>query len=262
MKKIVIMVSLLLSLFAYKVSAAPNTGRLPENGVKVNFNSNGTVNSMEGDEWAIESQSDSLTLTKGDVIVTLFDYVFKDGNEIIGFSWSITGATADLWVKHGTSSLEYGNGTSGSFTTSDRKGVSNAVFLVEISEDEDEIVDDEDDNDDEIIDEEESDEENEEEVIDEEDKEELEEDVDDQDEEDEEVLGDDDENEEEAVEEEVGEDDENEEAVEEETEEEDQVLSDEEESLPDTSDVSGGLGLLSGMLGLGLLVASRKRKTA
>ncbi len=260
MKKIVIMVSLLLSLFAYKVSAAPNTGRLPENGVKVNFNSNGTVNSMEGDGWTIESQSDSLTLTKGDVIVTLFDYVFKDGNEIIGFTWSITGATADLWVKHGTSSLEYGNGTSGSFTTSDRKGVSNAVFLVDISEDEEEIVDDEDDNDDEII-EEESDEDNEEEVIDEEDEEELEEDVDDQDEEDEEVLGDDDENEEEAIEEEVGEDDENEETVEEETEE-DEVLSDEEESLPDTSDVSGGLGLLSGMLGLGLLVASRKRKTA
>lgn len=247
MKRIVIMVSLLLSLFAYKVSAAPNTGRLPENGVKVNFNGNGTVSSMEGDGWTLNAQLGSLTLTKGDVIVKLFDYVFKDGNEIIGFSWSITGATAVLWVKHGTSSLEYGSGTSGSFITSDRKGVSNAVFLVEVSEDEE-------DKDDEVIEEEEG--ENEEEIIDEKDEEELEEDVDDQDKVDEEVLGDDDENEEE-TEEEVSEDDENVEAV-----EEDEVLSDEEESLPDTSDVSGGLGLLAGMLGLGLLVASGKRKTA
>jgi hypothetical protein len=41
MKKTFIFVLLLLSLFANKVNAAPNTGDLPENGVKVNFNEDG-----------------------------------------------------------------------------------------------------------------------------------------------------------------------------------------------------------------------------
>jgi hypothetical protein len=64
----------------------------------------------------------------------------------------IEGATAVLWVKHGTSELEYGEGTSGEFTTSDNKGVSNAVFLIEIivdEEDDDELDDEEEENDDE-----------------------------------------------------------------------------------------------------------------
>jgi hypothetical protein len=38
MKKTFVLALLLLSLFAYKVNAAPNSGSLPENGVKVNFN--------------------------------------------------------------------------------------------------------------------------------------------------------------------------------------------------------------------------------
>jgi hypothetical protein len=132
MRKTFIFVVLLLSLFAYKVNAAPNTGTLPENGVKVNFNADGTYNSIEGDGWMVDQQSGSLTLTKGEVVITLNEYVFKDGEEIIGFTWMIEGATAVLWVKHGTTAEVYGEGTSGEFTTSDNKQISNAVFLIEI----------------------------------------------------------------------------------------------------------------------------------
>jgi hypothetical protein len=56
MKRTFIFVLLLLSLFAYKVNAAPNTGNLPENGVKVNFNANGTYSSVEGSGWAFNQQ--------------------------------------------------------------------------------------------------------------------------------------------------------------------------------------------------------------
>jgi hypothetical protein len=78
MKKTFIFVLLLLSLFAYKVNAAPNTDNLPENSVKVNFNANGTYSSVEG-EWldAFNQQAGSLTLTKGEVVITLSEYVFK-----------------------------------------------------------------------------------------------------------------------------------------------------------------------------------------
>ena len=85
MRKTFIFVVLLLSLFAYKVNAAPNTGPLPENGVKVNFNENGTYSSVEGSGWAFNQQAGSLTLTKDEVVITLNEYVFKDGSEIIGF---------------------------------------------------------------------------------------------------------------------------------------------------------------------------------
>jgi hypothetical protein len=166
MKRTFIFVLLLLSLFAYKVNAAPNTGELPENGVKVNFNENGSVNSFEGEGWVLDEQSGSLTLTKGEVVVTLNEYVFKDGEELVGFSWTIEGATAVLWVKHGTTSEVYGEGTDGEFTTSDNKGVSNAVFLIEIvvDEEEEELDDEEeqDDEDEESDDEEEQDDEDEE----------------------------------------------------------------------------------------------------
>jgi hypothetical protein len=92
-----------------------------------------------------------LTLTKGEVVVTLNEYVFKDGEELVGFSWMIEGATAVLWVKHGTTAEVYGEGTDGEFTTSDNKGVSNAVFLIEIvvDEEDDEELDDEEEQDDE-----------------------------------------------------------------------------------------------------------------
>jgi hypothetical protein len=71
MKRTFIFVLLLLSLFASKVNAAPNTGNLPENSVKVNFNANGTYNSIEGDGWMFDQQAGSLTLTKGEVVITL-----------------------------------------------------------------------------------------------------------------------------------------------------------------------------------------------
>ncbi|MDP2814690.1 MAG: hypothetical protein Q8N92_09625, partial [Erysipelotrichaceae bacterium] len=161
MKKTFVFVVLLLSLFAYKVNATPNTGPVPEDGVKVNFNANGTYMSIEGDGWMVNESDGSMTLTKGEVVITLNEYVFKDGNEIIGFSWMIEGGTAVLWVKHGTTEEVYGDGTSGVFVTSDSKGISNVVFIIEVivDEDDDEVIDD----DDEVIDDEDD-----EEVIDEE----------------------------------------------------------------------------------------------
>jgi hypothetical protein len=237
MKKTLIFVVLLLSLFAYKVSAAPNTGELPENGVKINFNENGTVNSVEGDGWVLDEQPEMLTLTKGEVVITLMHFEFKDDAEIIGFHWMVEGATAVLWVKHGTTAEVYGEGTEGEFTTNDLKAISNAVFLIEIivdeeeEEDDDEELDDEEENDDDEVLDEEEEEQDEEEEIDEEE----------ENDEDDEVLGDDDEN------------------VEEEEEEEDEVLGDDDESLPDTSDVTSGLGLMSGLLGFVLLLASKKK---
>jgi hypothetical protein len=235
MKKTFIFVLLLLSLFAYKVNAAPNTGSLPENGVKVNFNENGSVNSFEGEGWVLDGQSGSLTLTKGEVVVTLSDYVFKDGVAIVGFSWLIEGATAVLWVKHGTTAEVYGEGTDGVFTTSDNKGVSNAVFLIEIVEDEERDDEEEQEDEDEELDDEEEQDDQDEELYDEDE-------LDDEDE----VLGDDDE-------------DEEEENVD---EEEDEVLGEDEESLPDTSDTSRGLGLLFGLFGFILLVVSKKKAVA
>jgi hypothetical protein len=242
MRKTFIFVVLLLSLFAYKVNAAPNTGTLPENGVKVNFNENGTVNSFEGAGWTLDEQVGSLTLTKGDVVITLNEFVFKDGPELVGFSWMIEGAAAVLWVKHGTTEAEYGDGTSGEFTTSDEKGVSNAVFLIEIIEDEEE----EDDDDDEELDDEEEDDDDDEELDDEEEDDDDDEELDDEEEEnddeeeedDDEVLGDD----------------------EEDDDEEDEVLGDDDE-LPDTSDASRGLGLMTGLFGFFLLLASKKKNT-
>jgi hypothetical protein len=246
MKKTFIFVLLLLSLFAYKVNAAPNTGNLPENGVKVNFNANGTYSSVEGSGWAFNQSAGSLTLTKGEVVITLSEYVFKDGNEIIGFSWTIEGATAVLWVKHGRTSEIYGEGMEGEFTTSDRKGVSNAVFLIEIIDDEDEELDEEE----ELDDEEEQD--DEEEEIDEEEQDDEEEVVDE-----EEVLGDDEENEEE-IDEEV---EEEEDEVLGESDEDEEAAGDGEE-LPDTSDASKGLGYVLGLMGLFLLVVSKKKAVA
>ena len=235
MKKTFIFVVLLLSLFAYKVSAAPNTGELPENGVKINFNENGTVNSVEGDGWVLDEQSESLTLTKGEVVITLMHFEFKDDAEIVGFHWMVEGATAVLWVKHGTTAEVYGEGTEGEFTTSDLKAISNAVFLIEIIVDEEE----EDDDDEELDDDDEQD--DEEELDEEEEQDDEEEELDEEEnDEDDEVLGDDDEN------------------VDEE-EEEDEVLGDDDESLPDTSDVTSGLGLMSGLLGFVLLLASKKK---
>ena len=274
MKKTFIFVLLLLSLFAYKANAAPNTGTLPENSVKVNFNANGTYNSVEGSGWAFNQQSGSLTLTKGEVVITLNEYVFKDGEEIIGFSWMIEGATAVLWVKHGTTQEEYGNGTSGEFVTSDSKGVSNAVFLIEIIDDEEEIDDEEQDDEDEELDEEldeeEQDDEEDEEVDEEEVVDEEEEVVDEEeeldDEEDEIVEQEEQDDEEELDDEVLGEeenvDEEEEEVVEEENVEEDEVLGEEEESLPDTSDASRNLGLLMGLMGLILIVISKKKAIA
>jgi hypothetical protein len=279
MKKTFIFILLLLSLFAYKVNAAPNTGNLPENGVKVNFNANGTYSSVEGSGWAFNQSAGSLTLTKGEVVITLSEYVFKDGNEIIGFSWTIEGATAVLWVKHGRTSEVYGEGREGEFTTSDRKGVSNAVFLIENIDDEDEELDEEeeqDDEDEELDDEEEQD--DEEELGEEEEQDDEDEELDEEEEQDddEEVLGEDDNddeeeivNEEEDDDEVLGDDEENEEEeneeenVEEENvdEEEDEVLGEDEESLPDTSDASRGFGLMIGLLGLIMLVVSRKKQS-
>jgi hypothetical protein len=351
MKRTFIFVLLLLSLFASKVNAAPNTGNLPENSVKVNFNANGTYSSVEGSGWAFNQSAGSLTLTKGKVVVTLSEYVFKDGNEIIGFSWTIEGATAVLWVKHGRTSEVYGEGMEGEFTTSDRKGVSNAVFLIEIIDDEDEELDDEEDQDDEdeeLDDEEDQDDEDEEldeeeeqddedEELDEEEEqddedeeldeeedqddedEELdeEEDQDDEDEEldeeeeqddeeeeldDEEEQDDEDEeldeeeeqdDEDEDLDDEEDQDDEDEELDEEEQDDEEEVLGDDEENeeeideevedeeeevlgesdedeeaagdgeeLPDTSDASKGLGYVLGLMGLFLLVVSKKKAVA
>jgi hypothetical protein len=301
MKKTFIFVLLLLSLFAYKVNAAPNTGNLPENSVKVNFNANGTYSSVEGSGWAFNQSAGSLTLTKGEVVITLSEYVFKDGNEIIGFSWTIEGATAVLWVKHGRTSEVYGEGMEGEFTTSDRKGVSNAVFLIEIIDDEDEELDDEEDQDDEdeeldeeeeeeqddedeeLDDEEEQDDEDEE-LDEEEEQDDEDEDLDDeeeQDDEDEELDEEEQDDEEEVVDEEeeqddeeevLGDDEENEEEIDEEVEdEEEEVLgeSDEDEEaagdgeeLPDTSDTSKGLGYVLGLMGLFLLVVSKKKAVA
>ncbi|MDP3306013.1 MAG: hypothetical protein Q8S15_08065 [Erysipelotrichaceae bacterium] len=229
MKKTFVFVVLLLSLFAYKVNATPNTGPVPEDGVKVNFNANGTYMSIEGDGWMVNESDGSMTLTKGEVVITLNEYVFKDGNEIIGFSWMIEGGTAVLWVKHGTTEEVYGDGTSGVFVTSDSKGISNVVFIIEVivDEDDDEVIDD----DDEVIDDEDD-----EEVIDEEEV------VDDED--DDVVLGEEEENidEEEVV-----------------VEEADEVLGEAEESLPDTSDATAGLGLLSGLFGFMMLFATKKK---
>ncbi len=258
MKKTLIFVVLLLSLFAYKVSAAPNTGPLPENGVKINFNENGTVNSVEGDGWVLDEQPEMLTLTKGEVVITLMHFEFKDDAEIVGFHWMVEGATAVLWVKHGTTAEVYGEGTEGEFTTSDLKGVSNAVFLIEIivdeeeEEDDDEELDDEEENDDEEeeqndeeeeIDEEEENDDDDEVLDEEEEQDDEEEEIDEEEDndEDDEVLGDDDEN------------------VDEEEEEEDEVLGEDDEQLPDTSDVTSGLGLMSGLLGFVLLLASKKK---
>jgi hypothetical protein len=263
MKKTFIFVLLLLSLFAYKVNAAPNTGTLPENGVKVNFNADGTYNSIEGDGWMVDQHHDhdgmmvdehhdGLMLTKGEVVIHLMHYVFNDDGEIIGFHWMIEGATAILWVKHGKTTEIYGDGTEGDFLTSDNKQVSNAAFLIEIIVDEEEeVVDEEEeiDEEEEVVDEEEEIDE-EEEVVDEEEEIDEEEVVDE--EEDDEVLG----------EEEENVDEEEEELVEEENVEEDEVLSDEEESLPNTSDASRGLGLLMGLMGLILLVISKKKAIA
>ena len=244
MKKTFVLVLLLLSLFAQKVNAAPNTGSLPENGVKVNFNANGTYSSVEGSGWAFNQSAGSLTLTKGEVVITLNEYVFKDGNEIIGFSWIIEGATAVLWVKHGRTSAVYGEGMDGEFTTSDNKGVSNAVFLVEIIDDEEEVLDEEEqDDEEEILDEEEQD--DEEEVLDEEEQDDEEEILDEEEQDDdEEVLGEEEQDDEDEV---LGESDENQEAA------------SEGEALPDTSDATKNLGYLSGLLGLFLLVASKKK---
>jgi hypothetical protein len=250
MKKTFIFVVLLLSLFAYKVNASPNTGALPENGVKVNFNANGSYNSIEGDGWMVDQHPDSLMLTKGDVVIHLMHYVFNDG-EIVGFHWMVEGATAVLWVKHGTTTEVYGDGTEGDFLTSDNKQISNVVFLIEIVEDEDEDDDeelddeDEDDDDDEELDDEDEDDDEEEELDDEEEQDDEEEELDDEEEElDDEVLGDDDEDEEENVD-----------------EDEDEVLGEEEESLPDTSDTTAGVGLMAGLLGFFLLLVSKKKNT-
>jgi hypothetical protein len=268
MKKTFIFVLLLLSLFANKVNAAPNTGELPENGVKVNFNENGSVKSFEGEGWVLDEQSLSLTLTKGDVVVTLNEYVFNDGEELVGFSWMIEGATAVLWVKHGTTSDVYGEGTDGEFTTSDNKGVSNAVFLIEI------LVDEEDDEDDESDDEEEQDDEDEE-LDDEEEQDDEGEELDDEEEQDDEDEESDDEEEQDDEDEELDEeeeqddedevlgDDEEDDEEENVDEEEDEVLGeDEEESLPDTSDASKGFGLMVGLMGLLLLVVTKKKAVA
>jgi hypothetical protein len=340
MKKTFIFVLLLLSLFAYKVSAAPNTGNLPENGVKVNFNENGSVKSFEGEGWIIDEQSGSLTLTKDEVVVTLNEFVFKDGEELIGFSWTIEGAIAVLWVKHGQTTDVYGEGMDGEFTTNDNKGVSNAVFLIEIIDDEDEELDDEeeqDDEDEELDDEEEQDDEDEEldeeeqddedevvddeeeqddedEELDEEEQDDEDEELDEEEQDDEDEVVDDEEeqdDEEEDVDDEEEQDDENEELDEEEQDDEDEVVDEEEEqdeddevlgdeeedqededeeldeeeeqndedlgeeenveedevlgeeeSLPDTSDASRGLGLMMGLMGLLLLVVSKKKAVA
>jgi hypothetical protein len=259
MKKTFIFVLLLLSLFAYKVNAAPNTDNLPENSVKVNFNANGTYSSVEGSGWAFNQQAGSLTLTKGEVVITLSEYVFKDGNEIIGFSWTIEGATVVLWIKHGRTSDIYGEGMEGEFTTSDRKGVSNAVFLIEIIDDEDEELDDEEEQDDEEELDEEEDQDDEDEVVDEEEEQDDEEEVVDEEEQDDEdeVLGDDEENEEE-IDEEVNDE---EEEVLGESDEDEEAAGDGEE-LPDTSDASKGLGYVLGLMGLFLLVVSKKKAVA
>jgi hypothetical protein len=300
MKKTFIFVLLLLSLFAYKVNAAPNTGTLPENSVKVNFNANGTYSSVEGSGWAFNQSAGSLTLTKGEVVITLSEYVFKDGNEIIGFSWTIEGATAVLWVKHGRTSEVYGEGMEGEFTTSDRKGVSNAVFLIEIIDDEDEELDDEEDQDDEDeelddeedqddedeeldeeeeqddedeqLDEEEEQDDEDEELDDEEDQDDEDEELDEEEEQDDEEEVVDEEEEQDDEEEVLGDDEENEEEIDEEVEdEEEEVLgeSDEDEEaagdgeeLPDTSDASKGLGYVLGLMGLFLLVVSKKKAVA
>jgi hypothetical protein len=258
MRKTFIFVVLLLSLFAYKVNASPNTGELPENGVKVNFNENGSVNSFEGEGWVLDEQEGSLTLTKGEVVVTLNEFVFKDGEELVGFSWMIEGATAVLWVKHGTTAEIYGEGTDGEFTTSDDKAVSNAVFLIEILVDEEDDEEEQDDEEEELDDEEEQDDE-EEELDDEEEQDDEEEELDDEEEQDdeEEELDDEEEQDDDEV---LGDDDEDEEE-ENVDEEEDEVLGEEEESLPDTSDTTAGVGLMAGLLGFFLLLATKKKNT-
>jgi len=104
-----------------------NTGPLPEFCVKLEF-SDKSVTGVEPSSWDLLVAEEDITIIDGDVIIKLFNFVFKDNEEIIGFSWEIKNAgVKDFTVKHGTTVWSYGT----EFITTDRKGVSNAVWCLE-----------------------------------------------------------------------------------------------------------------------------------
>lgn len=127
MAKVMMMLFLLLLTFGRVGATSPNTGPLPEFCVKLEF-SDKSVTGVEPSSWELLVAQEDVTIIDGDVIIKLFDFVFKDNEEIIGFSWEIQNAgVKDFTVKHGTTVLSYGT----EFITTDRKGVSNAVWCLE-----------------------------------------------------------------------------------------------------------------------------------
>jgi hypothetical protein len=127
MAKVMMMLFLLLLTFGRVGATPPNTGPLPEFCVKLEF-SDKSVTGVEPSSWELLVTQEDVTIVNGDAIIKLFDFAFKDNEEIIGFSWEIQNAgVQDFTVKHGTIVLSYGT----EFITTDRKGVSNAVWCLE-----------------------------------------------------------------------------------------------------------------------------------
>ena len=227
MKKLFLFFVILLFLAVGRLDilASPNTGKLPDGCIKIEFS---PLNYPEG--WLVTVGEEQTTLVKDSVTLTLFDFTYKDQNEVIGFSWMLEGASAEFWVKHGQTEAQYG----GQFVTSDRKGVSNAVWCLTI----DEVVDEdpEEDPDDEV-DEEDPEDEPDDEIDEEDPDDEPEDEIDEEDPEDEpedEVEGDDDE------------------------EPEDPVGDGGDDPLPDLGATGIATGLITGLLGLFGLFITRK----
>jgi hypothetical protein len=132
MKLLVTLILLLLTVGRIDATA-PNTGPVPESCVKLEF-SNKLVTNVEPSSWELMASEEEVVITKGLMLVRLTDFVFKDDEEVIGFTWEVKHATVnDFTVKHGRTVLSYGT----EFITTDRKGVSNAVWcLTEIIEEE------------------------------------------------------------------------------------------------------------------------------
>lgn len=125
---------LLLLITGGRINASsPNTGQVPEFCVKLEFSAL-MVERVEPSSWELMSSSEEVVITNEKLLIRLTDFVLKDNEEIIGFSWEVKNASVDdFTVKHGTTVLSYGN----EFLTTDRKGVSNAVWcLTEIIEEE------------------------------------------------------------------------------------------------------------------------------
>lgn len=232
MKNLIAIIALVFLLIS--PIKAVNTGKVPDGCVKIDFNENGTVSAVEPSDWEVLETNNSIVLSKGSMTITITEKQFKDGSELIGFTWGLENATiVTFTVKHGTTVLEYGN----TFITSDRKGVSNAVWCLV------ETVDPEDPVDPEEPDEEEPEEPTDPEEPDEEDPVEPEEP--------EEPI------EEEPIEEEP-------EQPEEPVDEPDEVLDDDDdfdgdEPLPDTGDMTG-LGVAGILMGFLLLSVSKKKE--